>query len=317
MNTYLLLDNNSADYSFLTKEFGNIVYSPKKKIKILSWLIGCFNALLESHKNDVIVCWYDFQAVILYWISIFFFQKRRIVCLNILLKDKKTIKNKIVTWLYKIALSSTKFKATITSKEYGLLLNKKFNKSFQYTLLHDVFHSDYQSYDNILVENNTVFCGGRNGRDWNFMIDIVRLMPDVKFNIVAPQNIYIQLKKLKLPNVTLKTNISLNDFLHFMCSSEIVALPLDTEAPAGLIVMFQAAAYNKLILTTDTAVTREYIGLNMGYRIPKDVLQWQQMIKKGLSQKKESSTMANNFKDFLERNCNEHIFVHNVMNLIK
>ena len=38
-----------------------------------------------------------------------------------------------------------------------------------------------------------------------------------------------------------------------------VFMPLDTEAPAGLTVYFQAAANNKMIITSDTVTTEGYL----------------------------------------------------------
>ena len=41
-------------------------------------------------------------------------------------------------------------------------------------------------------------------------------------------------------------------------------MPLDTEAPAGLIALFQAATYGKMVITTDTVTTREYFSGDRG-----------------------------------------------------
>ena len=43
-----------------------------------------------------------------------------------------------------------------------------------------------------------------------------------------------------------------------MCQSSLVVMPLDTEAPAGLIAFFQAAANGRMSITSDTVTTREY-----------------------------------------------------------
>ena len=67
------------------------------------------------------------------------FKNRKIVALNILLKDKNTTKNKFAKFLYRPVLKSNKMQATVTSCKYVehlemLRIQKK------YTLLHDIYH---------------------------------------------------------------------------------------------------------------------------------------------------------------------------------
>jgi hypothetical protein len=100
--------------------------------------------LQQSNNGDTIIVWYDFQAVLCFLICKMLFLKRNIVCLNILLKDKPTIKNKLVSLLYKGALLSNNFKASVTSEAYGIWLNKKLGINVEYTLLHDVYHKSYE-----------------------------------------------------------------------------------------------------------------------------------------------------------------------------
>ena len=175
MGKYILFDNND-DYDFLLSDFDGAFYSPERKSKIVSWLNGAYVALKGTKRDDTIVCWYDFQAVILFWLSKLF-SRRNIICLNILLKPKNTIKNKFVTFLYKSALKSDNFNATISSCEYGSLLNKKFGRVFHYSLLYDVYHAYYEvkMLDEV-VEPKSVFCGGRNGRDWNFLFSLANCL---------------------------------------------------------------------------------------------------------------------------------------------
>ena len=162
------------------------------------------------------------------------------MCVNLLLKDKDSVKNKIVAWLYKKALKSKYFVASVTSVEYGSHLKKRLGINKELFLLHDVFHEDYQINASLDVCTNTVFCGGRNGRDWRFMLEVAKVMPDIQFHLVMPKVTYDEYHDELPGNVVARYNISMEDFMKEMCSCEIVALPLDTEAPAGLIVLFQA-----------------------------------------------------------------------------
>lgn len=317
---YLLFDNpgDKGKLSFISQLIHsevNEIYSPKSKRLIFGWLKGCKNALVVSHSDDTIVCWYDFQAILCYWLCKITFKSRKIVCINLLLKDKVTVKNKIVAWLYKKALKSRHFVASVTSKEYGEHIKKRLGIKKDFFLLHDVYHDSYCYNKYVEVKPNTVFCGGRNGRDWRFMVEVAKTMPNVEFHLVMPKLAYQELKGILPSNVIAKYNLSMEGFMKDMCASEIVALPLDTEAPAGLIVLFQAAANRKYIITTDTMTTREYLTEGRGSLIANDVDGWVAELNKRLSNN-ENRISSSRMLEFLQSECSEERFVDGIERMI-
>lgn len=319
---YLLFDNpnDKEKVSFITNSFSfeiKEIYSPKWDKPIIGWIIGSLTILKLSKSNDTIVCWYDFQAVLCYWLAKLSFRQRKIVCINLLLKDKVSTKNKIVAWLYKKALKSKHFVASVTSVEYGIHLKKRLGINKELFLLHDVFHEDYKVNDSLDVCPNTVFCGGRNGRDWRFMIEVAKVMPHVLFHLVMPKVTYDEYQHELPSNVVARYNISMEDFMKEMCSCEIVALPLDTEAPAGLIVLFQAAANMKYIITTDTMTTREYLSDGRGCLLPNDVDVWKKAINEKLELGKSNIQASKKLLNFLQTECSEEKFVDGVETMIK
>lgn len=314
---YLLFDNpqDKNSLSFISKMIRleiKEVYSPKEKRKIVGWLKGCWEVLKQSHSEDTIICWYDFQAVLCYWISRFTCKNRKIACINLLLKDKDTLKNKVVSWLYKKALKDKNFVASVTSIEYGAHLKNRLGINKELFLLHDVFHDSYIYHGDFQVNPNSVFCGGRNGRDWKFMMDVAREMPTVEFHLVMPENVYMEYKDAISSNIIAKYNLSMNDFLKEMCSCEIVALPLDTEAPAGLIVLFQAAANMKYIITADTMTTREYLSDGRGCLLPNDIAIWTDSIRQKLENSKMNTEASKKLLSLLESECSEKKFADGV-----
>lgn len=318
---YFLFDNpgDKSRLSFISKiakREKKEVYSPKCSRLIVGWLKGCLFVLKQSHRNDMIVCWYDFQGVLCYWLSRLTFKRRKIVCINLLLKDKESMKNKVVAWLYKKALNSKYFVASVTSVEYGNHLKKRLGVDKDLILLHDVFHEDYKVNGSVKVHPNTVFCGGRNGRDWKFMIEVAKVMPHVLFHLVMPKVTYDEYQHELPSNVVAMYNISMEDFMKEMCSCEIVALPLDTEAPAGLIVLFQAAANMKYIITTDTMTTREYLSDGRGCLLPNDVEVWKKAINEKLGNVKSNIIASEKLLNFLESECSERKFVEGVETMI-
>ena len=319
---YFLFDNPSDQHrlAFITnrtqKEM-KVVSSPKCSRLIVGWLKGCLSALRQSYRNDTIVCWYDFQAVLCYWLAKLSLRQRKIVCINLLLKDKATAKNKFVAWLYKKALKSKYLVASVTSVEYGKHLKNRLGIDKDLFLLHDVFHEDYKVNASLDVCPNTVFCGGRNGRDWRFMIEVAKVMPHVQFHLVMPKVTYDEYQHELPSNVVARYNISMEDFMKEMCSCEIVALPLDTEAPAGLIVLFQAAANMKYIITTDTMTTREYLSDGRGCLLTNVVDVWSKAIDEKLGKVKPNAMASEKLLNFLETECSEEKFVEGIETMIK
>lgn len=317
---YLLFDNpgDKGKVSFISQLIHcevKEVYSPKSKRLIVGWLKGCMDVLKASRRGDTIVCWYDFQAILCYWLCKFTFRRRKIICINLLLKDKDTAKNKMVAWLYKKALNSKGFVASVTSKEYGEHIKKRLGIKKDFFLLHDVYHDSYCYDKHVEVKPNTVFCGGRNGRDWHFMVEVAKVMPSVEFHLVMPESTYQELKSGLPSNVIAKYNLSMDEFMQELCASEIVALPLDTEAPAGLIVLFQAAANKKYVITTDTMTTREYILGGYGSLLPNSVTDWVGELNKVLS-RKENRVSSSKMSNFLQTECSEESFVDGIKRMI-
>lgn len=318
---YILFDRgkNEKNNSSIISQFDNRCiecYSPETNILIIGWLLGVFTVLRRSKKSDTIICWYDFQAVLCYWICNLLFLKRKIICINLLLKDKPTLRNRVVSFLYKKALLSPNFKASITSVKYGKWLNRKLGINAKYALIHDVYHDSYKYEKTVRVMPNSVFCGGKNGRDWHFMMKVAQAMPDVTFNIVMPFNVYQELKAEIRDNMNIKYNIPYAEFMKELCSSMIVCLPLDTQAPAGLIVMFQAAANLKPIITTDTVTTTEYITSERGIAIPNDIKSWREAINQSLLNIEESKKKAMELNNYLTTYCSDKTFVNGIKEML-
>lgn len=315
MSKYILFDNKD-NYDFLLSDFDGVFYSPECKSKIVSWLNGAYMALKGTKRDDTIVCWYDFQAVILFLLAKLF-SRRNIICLNILLKPKNTIKNKLVTFLYKSALKSNNFNATISSCEYGSLLNKKFGRKFHYFLLNDVYHPYYEMKNlDEVVEPKSVFCGGRNGRDWNFLFSLASQMPDVTFVAVMPSDVYDDCKEKMKENVKVLVDVPYEVFVRSIKRSQIVLMPLDTDAPAGLIVLFQTIANNKPFVISHTAATSAYMFNHNDFFLPNEVSQWKGKIYDIIDNYEIYCEKIKDLKKCVETECNEQKFKTKIQEMI-
>lgn len=292
------------------------IYPQHKLNSTKEMLIACTDTIKRTNDGDTIICWYDFMAVLCWWICKLQFKKRKIIAFNILLKDKATKKNKLAKLLYKSMLKSNDVKATVTSQKYGEHLNKMLGINKQFTLLHDIYHDNYNiDYQGNIIPNS-VFCGGRNGRDWDFLIKIANVMPEVVFNCVMPKDVYEQYKDSFSKNMIVKNDIPEMEFLKLMCSSQLVVTPLDTEAPAGLIAFYQAAANSKMIITSDTVTTQEYMSDDKGVLCGRNIDDWKKQILFYLKNIEETNSRACKLKRFLECECSEIKYANTILELI-
>ena len=161
-----------------------------------------------------------------------------------------------------------------------------------------------------------MFCGGRNGRDWEFLIRIAQAMPEVTFNCVMPKDKYEEHKENFGKNMVVKSDIPEQEFLEFMCQSQLVVTPLDTEAPAGLIAFYQAAANGKMAITSDTVTTQEYFADGRGALCGKDIEDWKNKIQYYLQNREEADVSVAKFKSFLERECSEEKYAKTLWGIL-
>lgn len=274
---------------------------PNSKINKLYFIIHyffyCLKIIIRTRKNDLLIFRLDSLGVISYWLSRLLFCHRRIIIINILLKKKNGIMGKITRAVYKKALTDKNTLYTVTSAHFGKELQKYLGIDKTPYLLRD----DYGNLENLNSEfqdcGRTVFCGGNNGRDWELMMNIARHMTDVKFYIIMPPSEFEKFNNSVPQNVTLLKNIPTETFFEIQKKCSLTVLPLNTQAPAGLIVIFSAGLMEKAIITSDTVCTREYINNgNEGTLLTNDLEQYVQCINKQLSDIEQRKTLGKNLK---------------------
>lgn len=316
---FLLLDTyDQTGFDFVLKRI-KVPLVPVRPPKspgglIIQWLLGIVKVLHISRRHDTIVCVYDFQAVLSWWICYLFGWKRQFLALNLLLDLHPGLKNRWVANMYRRALRSQNFSATVTSAEYGSWLNDSLGLSVSYTLLRDVYHPVYEVSP--WPVRTDVFCGGRNGRDWDFLILIAKEMPDISFTAVMPPKEYSRFAADVPGNVTLLTNISFAEFAGRLSASSVVCLPLYKQAPAGLIVLFQAAANRKPVMISSTVTTREYLEGGRGCLLGRDLQEWVKAVRWSLSHQEESAKTASRLLRFCEEECSRDKYLDILQKLL-
>lgn len=323
MSTYMLFNMPPwSGWKFLhdtENEISKIefIYQEKHLMSMKELVRACNECIKKSKRNDTIVCAYDLMGVLCWWLCKLQFKKRNIIAINILLKTKNTLKNRLLKFLYRAALKSKSFHATVTTEEYGQWINKQLATSCKYALLHDVYRGGYNEYSEIKEKTRSVFCGGRNGRNWKLLAQIAEKMPDTVFNFAMPQQCYEEYKSRFGENVNAKFDIPENEFAKLMLESELMVMPLDTEAPAGLIVLFHAAGNGKLIITSNTVTTREYFGDGKGALCENNVDEWVDQIRYWQNHPQEAEHNAKKCRTFLENECSERKYAEVLMQVIQ
>ncbi|MGN0395006.1 MAG: hypothetical protein ACI4EF_06555 [Coprococcus sp.] len=315
---YFIFDNPADKskmeflYEFETREYKQ-VYAEHQLLGVKDMSSFVKECISKTTEKDQLVFWYDFMGIICWWICKLTQKKRKIVILNILLKDKKSKKNALAKILYKRVLNDKNVVATVTSKEYGEWLNRLLGIKRDFPLIHDIYYGD--AVDQNDSSGRYVFCGGRNGRDWNTLMEIAKEVPDVSFKCVMPKSTLDSLQKIP-DNVEIQCDIPEQEFLNLLRQSLLVAMPLDTDAPAGLIALFQAGMYKKLVITSNTPVTREYISKDSGV-LCSSKEEWICAIQHFITNTDEGKTKAESFNEFLNKECSKEIYAKELVRLVR
>jgi glycosyltransferase involved in cell wall biosynthesis len=323
MNRIILLFDRNVQEHFLYDELKKrhddvlLISNRKNDASFSGWLKGSYGAVTKAGKNDIILSWFDFQAVLCYWLSLFLFRPCKIIAVNILLKEKRTVKNRLATFLYKKALGSNRFFATIISHETGTSLNKRLGLDASYVILRDAY--SYRHIERHFEDNGyKVFVGGLNGRDWPTAFRVAEKMPDVTFHMVCPKEIYDDTPAHSYPNVFLYCDLSVGEFIEIQKGCSVTYLPLNTKAPAGLIVLFQAAALSKAVVLSDTPATRAYVSDRMGELVELyDSEAAVEKIRYLLEHPDVRKEKSRRLKSFLQASCSEKNYIDTIERLIE
>jgi glycosyltransferase involved in cell wall biosynthesis len=106
-------------------------------------------------------------------------------------------------------------------------------------------------------DDGYVFIGGVAYRDWSTALEAARLASDIEFVFAAFSKFW---RNVALPaNVTVKLDLSLDEFDDCMARARVVAIPLLGEVTAGLIVLINAVLRGKLVIATRTSITELYV----------------------------------------------------------
>lgn len=257
---------NSDDYNFKFYNV-NINYNKNQKrlVRILSvhkvYLSLAFKTVKKVKNEDLIVCWLDLIGFYTYIFLFLFGKKNKILVLNLMVNNDGSIISNLKKYLFQNFLNNKNNYFTLTSNHLQNLYFDYFPKCNRsnFFILNDTYEDlfDLIKKESQKINKNSIFCGGRNSRDWNVAFQIAKMNPKFEFIYVVPSKDVVPKEVSK--NIKLYENITKSKFNTLISSCSIVILPLNTDAPAGLIVLYLAGLLKKALIISDSLSIRDYI----------------------------------------------------------
>ena len=236
----------------------NIIVRWRKILLWLQYLLLGLRAIRESEKGDVIISWNFVVGAIVGFLNRFLRARRKVISLNMIVHQKKSINSVLRNIIYRYVLKSEEFFITLNTDNLVNLYKHHYNISIKnFAQLPDVL---FDSYDDIPFDegDGTIFSGGEATRDWKTLLEVAAMNPELSFQIIARKKYFPQ--EIQIPrNVNVTFDTTEDVFYTVLKTCSVVALPLASAEPSGLIVLLRAAMLSRPIITTSTPSVRNYI----------------------------------------------------------
>ena len=236
----------------------NRTISWRRIVLFYNYINLSLRAIRKSNKEDLIVSANFIVGAFAGFFCRIFGIKRNILSLNMISHDKGLFNKLVRQIVYNTAFKYQNFYMTVNSAELIDEYSSEFNIDKAHCfLLYDCIQNHYET-SSYIQGNGTVFCGGEAKRDWLTLFKSANQIPEVQFTCVARKINFD--KSLSIPsNVTMYFDTDQDFFYNKLKESSVVAMPLSTTAPAGLIVLIRAALLSKPVIVTSTSSTRNYV----------------------------------------------------------
>lgn len=248
------------DYSMLDRTLSYRLF-----ILYFKYIKLAYRAVKYSKPEDILICVNYTSAVAVGYMSLVLGRKRNILALNMIAHKKFWFIEGLRRVLYRPIMKMSRFLITVNSEQYIAEYSRRFKvPSRKFYVLNDPIQPVMLKMPEI-TERTFVFTGGEAKRDWETLFKACKALPDISFHCIAREKYFD--KRLEIPtNVELLFDTDYGTFLNKMKQASIVAIPLNSQSPAGLIVLLESASYYKPVIATRTPSTENYItdGIN-GY----------------------------------------------------
>jgi glycosyltransferase involved in cell wall biosynthesis len=275
-------------------------------------------AIRKSKRGDVIISWNFVVGAITGFLNRLLRTKRKIISLNMIVHEKISINSFVRNLFYQYVIESEDFFVTLNAIELVDFYKNRYHISIRnFAQLPDVI---FNTYEDIPFDegNGSIFSGGETTRDWKTLLKVAIMNPDFKFRIIARKK-YFPLN-IKIPqNVDVSFDTTEDAFYDELKKCSIVALPLASTAPSGLIVLLRSAMLSRPIITTSTPSVCNYLThRKTGILLPiGDSLTFSDELKKLMQSPDIRKQYAIACKKFIKDNFTQKIYAERIIAIIE
>ena len=187
------------------------------------------------------------------------FHDRGILGINLIFESNPSLRRRARGLLHRLALRNPRARFTVSSAMLADTYARIFGvSSNRFPLLPDCIPPDWSSpvHPAMAPDDGYVFVGGERCRDWSTALEAARIAGDIEFVFAARSKRWRS--EPVPPNVTVKLDLSVEDFFDSVARARLVAITLTSGVTAGLVVLLNAVLRGKLVIATRTSVTELY-----------------------------------------------------------
>ncbi|MDH6343474.1 glycosyltransferase involved in cell wall biosynthesis [Parabacteroides sp. PFB2-12] len=236
----------------------NRIHAWRKPLHFLCYIELAIKSIWKSKKEDTIISWNFIPGAFIGVLCRLFRLNRTVLSLNMISHPKGGVIATIRKKVYNYAFAYKKFLFTVNSAETLETYLKEYKIDTQrVSVLPDAYLPIYKNQD-FNTGKGYIFCGGEAQRDWVTFFAAAKELPEYSFVGVARKK-YMP-HPIEIPtNVKMYYDIDEQDFNRLLEESAIVALPLLSTLPAGLIVIFKSIFLSKPLIVTRTSSVENYV----------------------------------------------------------
>lgn len=276
-------------------------------------------AIASSDSNDVIICWGDFQGLILNAACLLLHKKRNLVLLHWLTPQGSFLSR----FVRKPAVMNSNVKIVVndphSAEKWCQYLKADFNRyKGKFYYLPDAYSTDETFVKPKIHLKRYCFVGGYNNRDWKKVLAIANELDAIDFLCIADRmDFQEKTKGLVIPsNVQVKLNVKAAEYYQDMKQAYIVLLPLIDDSAAGLINICYSAVFGIPCLAEDTASLKYYYDTST-QRLLVHHSQWCDAIRELYALDNESYLiLAANFQDYVKQVASPEQYVLSLLKII-
>jgi glycosyltransferase involved in cell wall biosynthesis len=255
------LQSELQQNGFNVKVIGIPNYDMRNRVvkwrKIILWtqylVLGWRSVTSARRLDGVVISWNAIAGVFAAIISKKYGNRRPpIIALNLIAFKKSRIHNLLRRIIYQYAFNSDRVFITVNSSwlsdnyqtDFGIKPSKIF-------VINDPWDNVQEFFFPSRIDDNYVFSGGEAARDWETLISVARLCPEISFKIVARKKDWDN-NRILPSNVQLFFDTGADEFYDLAKSSRIVLLTLNSNITAGLIVLKKSIILGRPVMITRT-----------------------------------------------------------------